>query len=179
MDKYLVKASKLLSLVLRHKPEALGITLDAEGWASLEELVAQSKGALTRDIIEQAVAQNDKRRFTIAEDGTKIRANQGHSIAVDLNLSAKSPPNRLYHGTATRFLESVLENGLNAKGRNHVHLSLDFETAVLVGQRHGKPIVLAVDARAMAEAGQSFFLSENGVWLTDYVSPEFLSVLDK
>jgi putative RNA 2'-phosphotransferase len=172
-----VKASKFLSLILRHKPEEIGLRLDANGWAEVEELLrlANAKGKrLTREIVDTAVAQNDKKRFALSEDGKRIRANQGHSVEIDLGLTPSAPPEFLFHGTATRFLDSIRSAGLHSGNRQHVHLSRDEDTAVKVGQRHGKPVVLVVLAGAMAAANHSFFLSENGVWLTEKVPVEFL-----
>jgi len=161
---------------MRHAPERIGLRLDPAGWADIEELLrlAQPRHPLTRDLIERAVAENDKQRFAISADGERIRASQGHSIEVDVGLSPTPPPRLLYHGTATRFLDAIRREGLDKRSRNHVHLSADADTAARVGARHGKPVVLRVRAAAMAEAGHVFFLSENGVWLTDAVPPAFL-----
>lgn len=175
----LVRTSKFLSLVLRHQPEAIGLTLDAQGWAEVGELIRLANAAgreLNRPLLERVVAENDKKRFALSEDGKRIRASQGHSIDVDLALSAVPPPARLYHGTATRFLESIRSSGLHAASRQHVHLSADLGTALKVGQRHGKSVVLTVNAAEMAEAGHTFFLSANGVWLTEQVPVEFLEI---
>lgn len=180
-----VSTSKFLSLVLRHKPDSIGLTLDAEGWAGIDELISlsqsrlsQSRIPLTRDLIEAAVAQNNKQRFAISEDGSRIRARQGHSIDVDLQLQPTPPPERLYHGTATRFVESIRREGLRKRSRQHVHLSADANTATHVGSRHGKPRVLIVHAGDMVAAGHAFFLSENGVWLTDAVPVDFIDFGD-
>ncbi len=173
----LVKTSKFLSLVLRHKPEEIGLTLDENGWAAIDELIrlANERGSrLTRSLLEQVVAENDKQRFAISEDGLRIRANQSHSVSIDLALAPTDPPDLLYHGTASRFLESIRATGLHSASRQHVHLSRDAETATKVGQRHGKPAVLVVRARAMAAAGHLFYLSENGVWLTERVPVQFI-----
>lgn len=173
----LVRTSKFLALVLRHAPERIGLELDEQGWASVEDLLrlASLHGRpLSRLLLERVVAENDKRRFAFSPDGTRIRANQGHSVAVDLDLPAVSPPERLYHGTATRFLESIRRSGLHPAGRRHVHLSADEATATAVGRRHGEPVVLVVRAGAMAAAGHAFFLSDNGVWLTERVPVAFL-----
>jgi putative RNA 2'-phosphotransferase len=174
-----VRVSKFLSYVLRHKPEAIGLQLEEGGWAVIDDLItlaAQHGKRLNRKIVEEVVASNDKQRFALSDDGTRIRASQGHSIPVDLGLQPVAPPQTLYHGTASRFLESILEHGLQPRGRQHVHLSRDHETAVKVGQRHGKPVVLAVAAGAMAADGHTFFLSANGVWLTGTVPPQYLSI---
>ncbi|MGL6074680.1 MAG: RNA 2'-phosphotransferase [Fimbriiglobus sp.] len=173
----LVKLSKFLSLVLRHEPEAIGLTLDEAGWASVEELIrlANSKGTrLTGELLRQIVAESDKQRFAFSEDGLKIRANQGHSVEVNLDLPPVLPPEFLYHGTATRFVESIRATGLNSGSRQHVHLSADVPTATTVGQRHGKPAVLTIRAQAMHQAQHLFWLSKNGVWLVNDVPPEFI-----
>lgn len=172
-----VRLSKFLSLVLRHDPGAVGIELDAKGWISVDELLtkAAAKGrAIDRDTLNTIVRESDKQRFAISPDGLRIRANQGHSVEVELGYSAIEPPPELYHGTATRFVESILVNGLVKGGRHHVHLSSDMETAIKVGQRHGKPVVFRVDSVAMYAAGLDFFRSPNGVWLTDHVAPTYL-----
>ena len=170
-------ASKFLSLVLRHQPDAIGVALDAQGWANIDELIARSgasKHALTRAMIDDIVATSDKQRFAISADGQFIRANQGHSLKVDLGLVATAPPTVLFHGTASRFLDSIRADGLLASRRQHVHLSASTETAVKVGSRHGRPVVLTVNAGKMADAGHVFFVSDNGVWLTDAVPVVFL-----
>ncbi|MDB5392093.1 MAG: Phosphate acetyltransferase [Planctomycetaceae bacterium] len=172
-----VRVSKFLSLILRHEPQKIGLTLDEQGWAEVEDLVRQANQngqRLTRDILDRVVAQNDKKRFAFSEDGKRIRASQGHSIEVDLALAPLAPPELLYHGTATRVVDAIRVQGLDKRERQHVHLSLDTETARKVGQRHGKPIILVVRARDMFQAGHQFFLSANGVWLTDRVPVEFL-----
>jgi putative RNA 2'-phosphotransferase len=174
----ITQLSKFLSLVLRHKPDTVGISLDTEGWASIDELIVKSQAAgtpLTREQLLKVVATSEKKRFSISEDGQQIRAAQGHSVAVELGLSARQPPAVLYHGTATRFLESILATGLKPQTRRQVHLSADEATAYQVGQRHGKPVVLLVDALGMQAQGSSFYLADNGVWLTDHVPAQFLS----
>ncbi len=171
------RASKLLSLVLRHDPAAIGIELDSGGWADLDELVAcanRSGHKLSRDLVLQVIAESDKQRFALNSDGRRIRANQGHSIDIDLGLTRTEPPEVLFHETAVRFLESIFASGLNSASRQHVHLSADVETAIRVGRRHGLPAVLRVDSRALHDAGQAFFRSDNGVWLTSAVSPQYL-----
>jgi putative RNA 2'-phosphotransferase len=173
----LVELSKFLSFVLRHKPEAIGLTLDAQGWGWIEELVLKSNAAgtrLARNDVLRIVETSEKKRFTLSDDGQRIRAAQGHSVAVDLGLTPREPPAVLYHGTATRFLDRILAEGLTPQGRQQVHLSTDQETAQHVGQRHGKPVVLLIDARRMHQEGFEFFLAENGVWLTHQVPPDFL-----
>lgn len=172
-----VRISKLLSYVLRHKPESIGLSLDAQGWANIDELMSKSsKVRLTREDISRVVKGNDKQRFIISEDGNLIRANQGHSIKVDLGLKPVSPPKSLFHGTATRFWPSIKVEGLKKMNRQHVHLSEDEETAAKVGVRHGKLQILTIDCLAMTAAGHIFYVSENGVWLTETVPPQFLSV---
>jgi len=167
------KVSKFLSLLLRHKPETIGLKLDKNGWADIDELIEKSKKIkLTRALIDEVVADNDKQRFII--EGDKIRANQGHSIKVDMEFKAVTPPDTLFHGTATRFLESIMETGLSKQKRQHVHLSKNIETATAVGKRHGKVVILEVDAKNMSEEGYEFYLSENGVWLTDNVPVNYL-----
>lgn len=168
--------SKFLSLILRHKPETIGLKLDKNGWADIDELIEKSKDiSLTRELIDEVVQKNDKRRFII--DGNRIRANQGHSIEVDLELKPLTPPDILYHGTATRFLDSIMQTGITKQSRQHVHLSQELETAISVGQRHGKVAILEVNAQEMLAKGHTFYRSENGVWLTDIVGVEFLKIL--
>lgn len=168
--------SKFLSYVLRHKPEAIGLTLDPEGWADVEELMAKADIPLNLDILSEVVATSEKKRFAFSPDGLSIRANQGHSIAVNLGLEPLEPPELLYHGTATRFLERIQGQGLLPQSRQYVHLSADRETAVKVGQRHGKPVVLTVSALALHQKGHPFFKAQNGVWLTAEVPSEALVV---
>lgn len=178
MDKQLVKKSKFLSLVLRHQPEVIGLNLDAQGWTSIDELLtaANSHGtAIDYDLLLRVVHENDKQRFAISPDGLRIRANQGHSIDVSLGLQPVAPPAELYHGTVDRFLESIRQQGLIKGARQYVHLSADRKTAEMVGARRGKSVVLRVYAAKMQAAGFEFYLSENGVWLTDQVPSSFLS----
>lgn len=172
-----VRMSKFLSLVLRHHPERIGLLLDGEGWADVEDLLKRARGAgvpLTREVLDQVVRDNDKQRFTLDVENGRIRANQGHSIEVDLGLAALTPPPLLYHGTARRSLDSIHRSGLRAGGRRHVHLSATPETARTVGSRHGVPVVLTVKAGRMARDGQGFYRSANGVWLTDRVDVDYL-----
>lgn len=171
------KISKFFSLVLRHKPDAIDLAIDAQGWALVDELIVQSKKAgfdLDREMVFQIVAENDKKRFSLSPDKQRIRAAQGHSVDIDLALSPIAPPNVLYHGTATRFLESIHLHGLLAGSRKHVHLSDNTDAALKVGQRHGKPTLISVDALMMHQKGFLFFRADNGVWLTDHVPVEFL-----
>ncbi|MHC4945992.1 MAG: RNA 2'-phosphotransferase [Planctomycetota bacterium] len=177
-----VKLSKFLSYVLRHKPEKIGLELDGQGWASIDDLIectCASGRTLDRALLMEVVRTNDKQRFAISDDGTRIRASQGHSIPVDLELEPSEPPELLFHGTADRFLDSILAKGIQPRNRQHVHLSLDHATAVKVGQRHGRPVVLEIEAKAMHSSGHPFFLSANNVWLALEVPPEFLSVLER
>jgi len=181
MDKSLVKASKFLSLVLRHDPASIGITLDEAGWVEVDALLAaaQRSGlALDRPTLDRVVAENDKKRFAFSDDGARIRASQGHSVAVDLGLAAQAPPETLFHGTADRNVESIRQGGLRPGSRTHVHLSRDEETAVTVGQRHGRPVVLRIAAGEMHRAGHELVVSENGVWLARTVPVEFITFPD-
>lgn len=176
MSKDLPRISKFLSFVLRHRPEAIGLTLDQGGWVPIDELLracADSGRKLTLATLIRIVDENDKNRFVI-RDGL-IRANQGHSLQVDLGLEPGEPPAMLFHGTATRFLDAILREGLKSGGRQFVHLSVDRATATTVGSRHGKPVVLTIAASTMQTAGHSFYLAENGVWLTVEVPPEYIS----
>jgi putative RNA 2'-phosphotransferase len=178
MNKQLnIKTSKFLSLVLRHEPQRIGITLDAEGWTPVEELltaVARHRRPISRRELEEVVATNDKKRFAFSTDGLLIRASQGHSVEVDLGLVPIEPPELLYHGTVERFLESIRKEGLLRGNRQHVHLSADRETAGRVGQRRGRPVVLVVEAGQMRREGHVFYRSENGVWLAEAVPPGYL-----
>ena len=174
MDPALVPTSRFLSKVLRHAPESVGLTLDDGGWAEVDALLAAARNAgvaLDRETLARVVGENDKQRFAMSEDGLRIRASQGHSVPVALGLDARTPPDVLYHGTADRNVESIRRDGLHAGRRTHVHLSLDEQTAVAVGRRHGIPVVLTVLAGRMHAAGHAFYRSENGVWLTDAVPP--------
>jgi putative RNA 2'-phosphotransferase len=173
-----VQLSKFLSFVLRHNPDVIGLTLDPQGWASIDELIAKSEAAGTRfsrEDLMQLVKSSDKKRFSLSDDGQRIRAAQGHSVAVELGLSSQQPPSVLYHGTSARFVDSILSEGLKPQARQQVHLSTDEATAHRVGQRHGKPVILKIEALRMHSKGFKFFLADNGVWLTDQVPPEFLS----
>lgn len=173
----LTKTSKFLSLVLRHQPGLIGITLDSAGWVPVSELLRACGNygrPLTFDELREVVACNDKRRFSFSEDGRKIRANQGHSVPVELGYSPAEPPGILYHGTVEKFLPLIKEEGLKKGARHHVHLSPDEETARRVGGRRGRPVVLKVESGRMRQEGYDFFLSANGVWLTEHVPPEYL-----
>lgn len=177
--KQLIRTSRKISLVLRHTPEAIGLSLDKNGWADVKDLLrlmTQSGTPLNRSELETIVAENNKQRFRFSEDGRKIRANQGHSLDVDLQMKPVSPPAVLYHGTATTAVESILKTGLDKRKRQHVHLSYERETATKVGGRHGKPVILIVDAARMAADGYKFYRSDNGVWLTEAVPVTYLRV---
>ncbi len=176
-DKHQIKTSKFLSLLLRHKPDSIGLTLDENGWADTTELLEKINNDefnLTIDELKTVVENSDKKRFLFSTDFSKIRANQGHSIIVDLELTEKVPPENLFHGTADKNLKSIKKKGLIKGQRHHIHLSADKETAYKVGQRYGKPIILTIKAGLMHEQGITFYQSENGVWLTDIVSPNFI-----
>jgi putative RNA 2'-phosphotransferase len=177
MNNELVQISKFLSFALRHKPEAIGITLDAEGWAAIDELLAAAARhgqSITRQQLEEVVATNDKKRFSLSSNGQLIRASQGHSVGVDLGLTPLEPPEFLYHGTVERILGSIRQEGLLRGRRQYVHLSADRETASRVGQRRGRPVVLEVAAANMHRDGRRFYQSENGVWLTETVPRVYL-----
>jgi putative RNA 2'-phosphotransferase len=178
MERRLVTVSKFLAKHLRHAPEALGLTLQTGGWVSVDELLAASQRsgfAISYDELIDCVATNDKNRFSFDETGDLIRANQGHTALVDLQLQQKQPPDVLYHGTVERFLASIMAEGLQRGRRHHVHLSQDMETARRVGARRGKPVILQVDAARMHAQGIPFYLSANGVWLVDWVPAIFLA----
>ncbi|XZF12901.1 RNA 2'-phosphotransferase [Chitinophagaceae bacterium MMS25-I14] len=180
MDNKQVKnISKLMSLVLRHEPEHLGIILDENGWANVAQLIEKMNAKGIRAdfaTIQTVVDTNDKKRFAFNDDKTMIRASQGHSIEVDLQLQPVVPPAILYHGTASRFVAGILRDGLQKRARQHVHLSKETGTAHNVGTRHGKAVILKVDAAAMHTAGYHFYCSANGVWLTDHVPAGFLEI---
>ncbi|MBW4628190.1 MAG: RNA 2'-phosphotransferase [Brasilonema octagenarum HA4186-MV1] len=176
-DSRLVKISKYLSKYLRHTPGAIGIKLAPGGWVSVDELLtacAKNKFPLTRQELQVVVELNEKKRFSFNSTGTLIRANQGHSTEVDLQLEPVVPPDVLYHGTGHKSVESIMQTGLCKMSRHHVHLSKDIATAQIVGARHGKPVVLLVDTATMYQAGYQFYCSDNGVWLVDSVPPEYL-----
>ncbi|MCU0429242.1 MAG: RNA 2'-phosphotransferase [Cytophagaceae bacterium] len=181
-EKQATQISRFLSLVLRHKPETIGVQLDEHGWISVEVLLERINAygkKLTREQLDILVATNPKKRFAYNETLDKIRASQGHSVEVDLGYEAQEPPEFLFHGTEENSINSILKTGLEKRSRHHVHLSKDVETAIKVGQRHGVPIVLEVSAGLMYRAGMQFFQSENGVWLTEFVPPDYLKLYDK
>lgn len=174
-ERHTVRLSKYLSKHLRHQPDRIGITLDEGGWVEIDELMraaAEHGFRFTRAELDHVVAANDKRRFAI--DGTRIRANQGHTVGVDLGLPPAEPPEYLYHGTVARSLDAIRSEGLRPMTRHDVHLSPDRETAARVGARRGRPIVLSVHAGAMHRAGHVFRVSANGVWLTASVPPRYI-----
>lgn len=178
-DKRRISISKFMSKYLRHAPEEIGISLEPGGWVLINDLLSSATRTgfhFTREELEAVVARCEKQRYAIDELGERIRANQGHSTEVELQLQPAEPPVELYHGTAERMLEVILREGLNKMSRHHVHLSVETSTALKVGLRHGKPAILIVDAAKMAAAGHTFFLSANVVWLVDRVPPEYLRV---
>jgi putative RNA 2'-phosphotransferase len=178
MSNNLTRLSKLLSYVLRHNPAHLNLQLDEQGWVSVNELLHQLNNhnePVTFELLKEIVDTNSKKRFSFNEDFTRIRANQGHSLEIDLNYMPQQPPDLLYHGTAAKNLEAILQQGLNKISRHHVHLSADTSSALQVGSRHGKPIVLIIRAMEMHQQGHVFYCSQNGVWLTDHVPPSFIS----
>lgn len=168
--------SKYLSYLLRHKPDSLSLTMDAQGWVLIDEIIVKSDPPVSRAQIEEVVGQSAKQRFAISPDGSSIRANQGHSIPIDLNLPASQPPKILYHGTAETNIISIQAKGLTRQTRHHVHLSADPKTARHVGLRHGKPVILTIDARLMQSEGYLFYLTGNGVWLCDTVPPRYIQL---
>ncbi len=176
-EKEIIKTSKYLSLVLRHEPELVGIELDQAGWAEVNELLRAMNEhgvPLTLDLLKHIVATSDKKRFAFSDDGLRIRASQGHSVEVDLQYEPKIPPDVLYHGTATQFLDSIRLNGLMRMERHDVHLSAETKVTLQVAQRYGKPVLLTIRAAEMHKAGHVFRQSANGVWLVKEVPPEFI-----
>lgn len=173
-----IKTSKFLSLVLRHNPSLIGIVLDKNGWVDVEELLEKLKSKslyLTFDELKEIVESNNKKRFALSIDSKKIRANQGHSISVELDYKEQTPPDFLYHGTSEKNVDSIFMNGISKMNRHHVHLSQDITTAHQVGKRHGTPVILKINSGNMKKAGFSFFLSDNNVWLTDFIPMEFIT----
>jgi putative RNA 2'-phosphotransferase len=184
-----VQISKVLSKVLRHEPDLIGIRLDGQGWVEVDVLIQALNKArtyaekrlrtlpvITRELLEQVVAQNDKQRYAFSPDGQKLRAVQGHSVSVDLGYEPSNPPEFLYHGTASRVVSAILKEGLHAGNRHAVHLSENKDLARTVGARHGTPVVLVVRSGDMASAGFKFYRADNGTWLTDKVPPKYLSL---
>ncbi len=175
----LIKISRFISLILRHKPETIGITLDEHGWANVEELIVgvNKKYLIDIQILEKIVNEDNKNRYSFNEDKTMIRANQGHSIPVDVELKKLNPPDILYHGTGEKYVESTERQGLIRKNRLYVHLSDNIEIAEKVGKRHGKPVIYEIDCKKMIEDGIEFFKSENNVWLVESVPVKYLKKL--
>ena len=174
------QTSKFLSLVLRHAPERIGIVLDAQGWTSVDDLIAKANAAgvaLDRSTLAEIVATSDKQRFTLSPDGARIRAAQGHSVDVDLDLKPAVPPAVLFHGTARTNVDAILAEGLRPGKRQHVHLSPDVETARRVGMRHGAPVIFEVATNRMHADGMVFWQADNGVWLTDFAAPNYLKLI--
>lgn len=178
MSDSLIGTSRFISLILRHKPEVIGITLDEHGWADVDDMIAginqSGKYKIDRDMLDEIVRTDEKQRYSYNEDHTLIRANQGHSIPVDVELEKVEPPEFLYHGTGEKFTASIDKQGLIPKSRLYVHLSPDEETAVKVGRRHGKPVIYLVRAGNMKRDGYAFYRSVNGVWLTKEVPVKYL-----
>lgn len=179
----LTSLSRLISLILRHKPDTVGLSLDEHGYVGVDALIeainSRSNFFVDESMLDFIVRTDNKKRYSYSSDGTMIRANQGHSVNVDLGLKECTPPRVLYHGTGKKYLESILREGLKSKSRNHVHLSKDIATAVEVGKRHGKPVVLQVETGLMHFRGYKFYLSENGVWLCDSVPVKYISVVER
>ncbi len=175
-----IAISKYIALILRHDPEVIGIRLDEHGWANVEELIngIAKKHPIDMTLLEKIVAEDNKQRYSFNEDKTLIRANQGHSVSVDVELKQMEPPDVLYHGTGEKYAPFIDEEGLISKSRLYVHLSSDVKTATLVGKRHGKPCIYAVDAARMKKEGYDFYISANNVWLTKSVPVCFLSKLE-
>jgi putative RNA 2'-phosphotransferase len=181
MQKTLNEISKFMSYALRHKPQDAGITVDKNGWTRVDSLIesANKNGyELDMEKLKLIVEHNNKKRFILSEDNLKIRANQGHTIKIDLQLKKTVPPVILYHGSAVQNINSILKHGLLKKTRHHVHLSKDIPTAISVGQRYGKPVLFEIDSKQMFADGIHFYLSENGVWLCDEVKPKYLKIVD-
>ncbi len=172
-----IKISQFLSYVLRHKPESISLTLDKNGWARVADILENPKCRFSFEELKQIVENNDKQRFSFNDDLTLIKANQGHSVKVELDLSEVIPPDTLYHGTAKHFLKAIQQKGLLKGKRHHVHLSKDIQSASNVGKRHGKLVLLAVDSKKMHEDGHKFYLSDNHIYLVDYVPANYLTVI--
>lgn len=180
-ERRLERLSKFISMILRHKPEVIGITLDEHGWADVDELIkgineTGEEVEFSKDTLEAIVKTDKKQRYSFSQDKTLIRANQGHSIPVDVELEKKEPPKVLYHGTGSRFVKSIQEQGLLPMERLYVHLSTDVETATNVGKRHGTPVIFKVNTEQMQKDGYDFFQSVNGVWLTKEVPAKYLEL---
>jgi len=172
--------SKLMSLILRHDPTKAGLTLEEGGWVLIDDLLVglgRLGHPVSREKLRDIVNTSEKKRFTLSSDGVRIRAAQGHSAFVDLGLQPREPPAILFHGTAARVVEIILAEGLKPMSRNHVHLSLDQDTARAVGMRHGRPVILEISSGSMYSEGKNFYLADNGIWLTERVEPRFLRLL--
>lgn len=174
--KTIIEKGKFLCLILRHKPEEINLKLDKHGWANVKELLLKTK-FISLDELNEIVETNNKKRFEFNEDKTLIRACQGHSINVEMDYKPQCPPDILYHGTATKFLESIFKNGILKGKRQYVHLSINTETALNVGERHGNPVVLKINAKQMFDDGINFYCSNNGVWLTDYIDTKYFCLV--
>ena len=176
----LVNLSRYISFILRHRPDTIGLSLDKHGYIDVQDLIngikENSDFYIDLDILKFIVETDNKKRYSFSEDGTKIRANQGHSVKVDLGLKEVKPPSVLYHGTGEKYLESILKEGLKSKSRMYVHLSSDIDTAISVGKRHGEPIILNIDTNKMLEDGHKFYLSENGIFLAESVPVKYINV---
>lgn len=175
------KLSKFLSLVLRHKPREIGITLNSMGWTNTAELIINmNKYGKNIDLrtLEIIVETDNKKRYSFNADKTMIRANQGHSVEVDLGYKSQKPPKKLYHGTGQKYVDSIYKSGIKKQNRHHVHLSIDIETAKSVGQRHGSPTIFEINTEKMLEEGFEFYESENGVWLTDEIPVKYLKRIE-
>jgi len=173
------RISKRLSLHLRHDPKGLGITLEKGGWVDVDTLLeafTKKHFLVSLEELQEVVKDNEKQRFGFDETGTKIRAHQGHSVKIDLQLEPQSPPTTLYHGTAQHSLDAILKEGLKPMSRQHVHLSTNIKTMMEVARRHGKPVLLEIDAEKMHVSSHQFYQSDNGVWLTDFVPTDYLEV---
>jgi putative RNA 2'-phosphotransferase len=176
-DRDTLRTSKFLSLILRHEPQRVGLAFDSAGWVAVEDLLkaVNSNGvSLTLDQLKHVVATSDKKRFAFSDDGLRIRASQGHSLEVDLQYAPQTPPELLFHGTATKFLDSIRKGGLQKMERHDVHLSAETKVTLQVGSRHGRPVLLTIRAGDMHREGFVFRRSANGVWLVDHVPPEFI-----
>lgn len=172
------RLGKTISYILRHHPEYFDVNIDSHGWADVDELIKNMcvhGNTIDRETLDRIVRENNKNRYSYNEDKTKIRANQGHSIPVDLDLLPVTPPDVLYHGTAEKFLNSIKQKGILKMSRNHIHLSTDTERAFNVGKRHGKPVVLVIDTKKMNEDGIKFYLSKNKIWLCEHIPFEYVS----
>ncbi|MDY6622175.1 RNA 2'-phosphotransferase [Clostridioides difficile] len=175
------KLSIFISLILRHKPEIIGIKLDDYGYADVNELIEKTNNTgrnINIEILEQIVKEDNKQRYSFNEDRSKIRANQGHSINIDVELKELEPPEYLYHGTATRFLDNIKNEGIIKQSRLYVHLSRDIDTAIKVGKRHGTPVILKINTGKMYENGYKFYLSENNVWLCEYIPFKYVEIFE-